>query len=46
MLLTGPGFTAESWYGQVPDVVSSIADAAMAATLVVRSRSAWQGRGG
>jgi hypothetical protein len=30
MLLTGPGFTAEPWYAQVHDVVSNIADAAMA----------------
>jgi hypothetical protein len=45
MLLTGPGFTAEPWYGQAHDVVSSIADAAMAATPAVRCRSAWQGRG-
>ena len=46
MVLTGPGFTAEPWYGQAHDVVSSIADAAMAATPAVRCRSAWQGRGG
>jgi hypothetical protein len=38
MLLTGPGFTGESWHNQVHDVVSGIAYAAMLAAPLALAR--------
>jgi Protein of unknown function (DUF998) len=38
MLLTGPGFTGESWHNQVHDVVSGVAYAAMLAAPLVLGR--------
>jgi hypothetical membrane protein len=38
MLLTGPGFTGESWHNQVHDLVSGVAYAAMIVTPVVLAR--------
>jgi Protein of unknown function (DUF998) len=38
MLLTGPGFTGESWHNQVHDVASAIAYAAMLAAPLVLER--------
>ena len=39
LLLTGPGFTGESWHNQVHDVVSGIAYAAMIAAPLVLAHS-------
>lgn len=36
LLLTGPGFTGESWHNQVHDVVSGVAYAAMLAAGLLR----------
>ena len=38
MLLTGPGFTGESWHNQVHDVVSAVAYAAMLTAPLVLAR--------
>jgi len=38
MLLTGPGFTGESWHNQVHDVASAVAYAAMLAAPLVLAR--------
>jgi hypothetical protein len=39
LLLTGPGFTGESWHNQVHDLVSGVAYAAMIAAPLVLARS-------